>query len=45
VIRVLLADDQALIRAGFRTLLRAEADIEVVAKRLHSPPSTAPTSR
>jgi DNA-binding NarL/FixJ family response regulator len=30
VIRVVLADDQALVRAGFRALLDAEADIEVV---------------
>jgi DNA-binding NarL/FixJ family response regulator len=30
VIRVLLADDQALIRAGFKMLLDATADIEVV---------------
>jgi DNA-binding NarL/FixJ family response regulator len=30
VIRVLLADDQALVRAGFRALLDAQADIEVV---------------
>jgi DNA-binding NarL/FixJ family response regulator len=30
MIRVLLADDQALIRAGFRLLLDSESDIEVV---------------
>jgi DNA-binding NarL/FixJ family response regulator len=30
VIRVALADDQQLIRAGFRSLLEAEPDIEVV---------------
>jgi DNA-binding NarL/FixJ family response regulator len=32
VIRVLLVDDQALIRGGFRALLEAEDDIEVVAE-------------
>ena len=30
VIRVVLADDQALVRAGFRALLDAQDDIEVV---------------
>jgi DNA-binding NarL/FixJ family response regulator len=30
VIRVLIADDQALVRAGFRVLLDSEADIRVV---------------
>jgi DNA-binding NarL/FixJ family response regulator/class 3 adenylate cyclase len=29
-IRVLIADDQALVRAGFRMILEAEGDIEVV---------------
>jgi DNA-binding NarL/FixJ family response regulator len=32
VIRVLIADDQALVRAGFRALLDAQDDIEVVAE-------------
>jgi DNA-binding NarL/FixJ family response regulator len=32
VITVLLADDQALVRAGFRALLDAQPDIEVVAE-------------
>jgi DNA-binding NarL/FixJ family response regulator len=30
MIRVLLADDQALVRTGFRMILKGEADIEVV---------------
>ncbi|MDQ4092089.1 MAG: DNA-binding response regulator, partial [Actinomycetota bacterium] len=32
MISVLLADDQALVRAGFRALLDAQPDIEVVAE-------------
>ncbi len=34
MIRVLLADDQALVRAGFRALLDAQADIEVVGEAM-----------
>jgi DNA-binding NarL/FixJ family response regulator len=30
VIRVLIADDQALVRAGFRMILDAEEDLDVV---------------
>ena len=32
MIRVVLADDQALLRAGFRMILDSEADLEVVAE-------------
>ena len=50
VIRVLLADDQSLVRAGFRALLDAQADIEVVGEAADGrgawrwPPASAPTS-
>jgi DNA-binding NarL/FixJ family response regulator len=45
VIRVLLADDQALIRAGFRSLLCAEADIEVVAEAADGSQAVAAASQ
>ena len=32
VLRITIADDQALVRAGFRMILNAEADMEVVAE-------------
>jgi DNA-binding NarL/FixJ family response regulator len=35
VIRVLLADDQALIRAGFRVLLEAAGDIQVIGEAVN----------
>jgi DNA-binding NarL/FixJ family response regulator len=50
VIRVLLVDDQPLIRTGIRALLDAEDDIEVVAEGANgregvaSRPNTYPTS-
>ena len=30
IVRVLIADDQALVRAGFKMILDAEEDIDVV---------------
>ena len=50
MIRVVLADDQAMVRAGFRVLLDSQEDIEVVGeaddgpRRSDSPPSCNPTS-
>ncbi len=50
-IRVLIADDQALVRTGFRMILEAEPDIEVVGEAAdggeaveRAPRCTGPTS-
>jgi DNA-binding NarL/FixJ family response regulator len=32
VTRVLIADDQALVRTGFRVMLEAQPDLEVVGR-------------
>jgi DNA-binding NarL/FixJ family response regulator len=45
VIRVLLADDQALVRSGFAALLDAEADIEVAAEAADGTEAVALTAR
>jgi DNA-binding NarL/FixJ family response regulator len=45
VIRVLLADDQALIRSGIRSLLEAEDDIEVVAEATDGQQAVALTAQ
>jgi DNA-binding NarL/FixJ family response regulator len=41
MIRVLLADDQALIRAGFRVLVEAAGDIEVVGEAVNGEQAVA----
>ena len=43
VIRVVLADDQALVRAGFRALLDAQDDIEVVGEAANGDEAVAAT--
>ena len=49
MIRVVIADDQPLMRAGFRAVLEATGSIAVVAeaatarRRSARPPSTGPT--
>lgn len=43
MIRVLVADDQGLVRAGFRMILRAEPDIEVVGEAADGRESVART--
>ena len=44
-IRVVLADDQALVRAGFQALLDAQADIEVVGQASDGDEAVAVTRR
>jgi len=44
-ITVLLADDQAMVRAGFRMILESQPDIEVVAEAANGEQATAATRR
>lgn len=44
-VRVVLADDQAMVRAGFRMILESEADIEVVGEAEDGDQATAATRR
>jgi DNA-binding NarL/FixJ family response regulator len=44
-IKVLLADDQAMVRAGFRMILESEPDIEVVGEASNGEQATASTRR
>ena len=45
VIRVLLVDDQALVRTGFRMILKAEPDIEVVGEAADGAQAVSATRR
>ena len=41
MIRVVLVDDQAVVRAGFRVILEAEGDIEIVGEAANGPEAVA----
>ena len=41
MIRVLLADDQALVRAGFRLIVNGEPDLEVVGEAVNGEEAVA----
>jgi DNA-binding NarL/FixJ family response regulator len=45
MIRVLIADDQALVRAGFRMILEAESDIDVIGEAVDGAEAVALTRR
>jgi DNA-binding NarL/FixJ family response regulator len=44
-VRVLIADDQQLVRSGFRMILESEPDIEVVAETANGREAVAETRR
>ncbi len=44
-IRILLVDDQELVRAGFRMVLDAQADMSVVGEAGTAPPRSACCAR
>jgi DNA-binding NarL/FixJ family response regulator len=44
-IRVLLADDQAMVRAGFRMILESDPEIEVVGEAANGEQLTDPADR
>ena len=44
MIKVLLADDQALVRGGFRSILDGQDDIKVVAEASDGAEAIAPRS-
>jgi DNA-binding NarL/FixJ family response regulator len=44
-IRVLLADDQAMVRAGFRMILESDAEIDVVGEAANGEQAVAATRR